>query len=218
MIAHVNDIDLYYEKSGEGLPLILVHGNGEDHTIFDEAVELLKQSFTCYCLDSRSHGKSSKVDVLHYQDMADDVVAFIKDQDLRDVVFYGFSDGGIIGLLSSAACDRISTLIVSGANITPDGVKPSLKLLFKVIRFFTKDPKIDLMLNEPHISNEMLGSIKARTLVLAGSKDLVVETETRHIAAKIPGAELRILEGEGHGSYIVHKTKIGEIIRDFVSG
>ena len=71
------------------------------------------------------------------------------------------------------------------------------------------------MLNEPHISDELLKSIKAKTLVLAGSKDLVTEDETRHIAETVPRAELKILNGEGHGSYIVHKTKIAELIKEF---
>ena len=53
--------------------------------------------------------------------------------------------------------------------------------------------------------------------MLAGSRDLVTEAETRQIAAGIPGAELRILPGEGHGSYIVHKETIGRIIRDFAA-
>ena len=51
------------------------------------------------------------------------------------------------------------------------------------------------------------------TLVTAGSKDLIREDETRLIAKSIPGAKLMILEGEGHGTYIVHKTKIAEILR-----
>ena len=46
MIAHVNGIDLYYERTGAGRPVVLVHGNGEDHTIFDEAVEVLRERFT----------------------------------------------------------------------------------------------------------------------------------------------------------------------------
>lgn len=29
----VNGIELFYEISGQGRPLILVHGNGEDHHI-----------------------------------------------------------------------------------------------------------------------------------------------------------------------------------------
>ena len=42
MIAEVNGVKLFYEKSGEGRPLVMVHGNGEDHTIFDEAVRALR--------------------------------------------------------------------------------------------------------------------------------------------------------------------------------
>ena len=54
------------------------------------------------------------------------------------------------------------------------------------------------------------------TLVLAGSRDLIREGETRHIARCIPKSELKILKGETHGSYIEHNEKIGHLIRDFV--
>ena len=215
MIAHVNGIDLFYKKTGRGRPLLLVHGNGEDHRIFDEAVELLQKDFCCYCVDSRGHGQSSVVPVLHYEDMAQDMIALMEALDLRDAVFYGFSDGGIVGLLAAARCERITTLIVSGANVTPFGVKPWLRLLVRGMHRFTKDPKLALMLNEPLISDDVLHGIRARTLVLAGSRDLIREEHTRHIADVIPGAKLRILEGEDHGSYIVHKRRIGELIRAF---
>ena len=215
MFITVNGIDIYYEKTGEGRPLLMVHGNGEDHTIFDKAVQLLKEKYTCYLVDSRCHGKSGSSEELHYQDMADDMIKLMEQLDLNDVIFYGFSDGGIIGLLAAADCPRITTLITSGANLTPDGVKGSLELLIRVLNRLKKDPKLSLMLNEPHISDELLGRIKAKTLVLAGSRDLVLEKETRHIAAAIPGAVLHILDGEGHGSYIVHKEKVARLIMDF---
>ena len=215
MYITVNGIDIYYEKTGEGRPLLMVHGNGEDHTIFDKAVQLLKEKYTCYLVDSRCHGKSGSSEELHYQDMADDMIKLMEQLDLNDVIFYGFSDGGIIGLLAAADCPRITTLITSGANLTPNGVKGSLKLLIRVLIRLKKDPKLSLMLNEPHISDELLGRIKAKTLVLAGSRDLVLEKETRHIAAAIPGAVLHILDGEGHGSYIVHKEKVARLIMDF---
>jgi len=215
MIAHVNGIDLFYEKTGEGRPLVLVHGNGEDHTIFDEAVELLSSRFTCYAVDSRCHGQSGGTGDLHYRDMAADMLAFMEELDLKDVVFYGFSDGGIVGLMAAARTDRITTLITSGANTNPTAVKMSLRLLIRGMYLFKKDPKLELMLTEPHISDDTLRSIRAKTLVLAGSKDVIPEEETRHIAAVVPGAELRILEGESHGSYIVHNTKIAELIGEF---
>ena len=212
MFQHVNGIQLYYEVTGNGSPLVMVHGNGEDHTIFNEAVEVLKDRFTVYTVDSRDHGQSTKVSELHYSDMADDLLVFMNDLDLRDVTFYGFSDGGILGLLLAQKTDRVSRLIVSGANLTPDGVKSGLRLFIRIMYFFTKDSKLRMMLNEPHITAQSLSEIRIPTTVIAGEKDLIRKSETEAIAAAIPGSKLRIIKGEGHGSYIVHKTRIAELI------
>ena len=216
MIAIVNGITLYYEQYGEGRPLVMVHGNGEDHTIFQEAAEVLQDRYAVYIVDSRGHGNSTPVKELHYEDMAEDMIAFMEALDLENAAFYGFSDGGIIGLIAASKCSRITSLIISGANISPDGAKKWLQNLFRAVYFLSKDPKMALMINEPHISDEQLGSIRAKTLVLAGSRDLIKQEETEHIAAAIPGAELRILPGETHGSYIVHKTRIAELISEFL--
>ena len=215
MIAEVNGIRLFYEKSGEGRPLIMVHGNGEDHTIFDEAAALLEKDYCVIRPDSRCHGRSEDTPELHYADMAADVIALIEALDLQDVIFYGFSDGGIIGLMAASRCEQISTLIVSGANTSPKAVKLWLRLAIRASYLRSKDKKLALMLREPDIADEELRRIRASTLVLAGSGDLIPEKETRHIASLIPGAELQILKGEDHGSYIVHSAKIAGLIRDF---
>lgn len=208
----VNGVRLCYEKKGEGSPLIMVHGNGEDHTIFEEASEVLKEHFTVYMLDSRDHGRSSRVEKLHYDDMAEDVIEFIKSLDLDDVTYYGFSDGGIIGLLASMKTDRISRLLVSGANITPDAVVMKIKLLIKVMYTVTKDQKLGMMLKEPNIPADELRKITVPTTVIAGENDLIKPEHTKLIANSIPGAKLLIVPKEDHGSYIVHNTKIAEII------
>lgn len=214
MRIDVNGIELYYEKSGGGRPLILLHGNGEDHTIFDRALPLLEKRFCCYAVDSRCHGQSGGGE-LHYERMAADMLAFLEALDLRDVVFYGFSDGGIVGLLTAAHTERITTLITSGANLTPNGVKLPLRLLLRLMSLKGHDPKLELMLREPWIGDDVLAKISAHAVILAGSRDVIREKETRHIAETIPGAELDILKGEGHGSYIVHSEKIARIILDY---
>ena len=223
MYIGVNGIQLYYEKTGHGRPLIMVHGNSEDHTIFKEAVEVLKEHFTCYTPDSRGHGQSSPCRELHYKDMAQDMIAFMTELDLQDVAFYGFSDGGIIGLLAAMECKRITNLVVSGANITTKGCKAwfrmfikalgavNFRLFIKALGTFNKSPLFELMEKEPNIPPEQLAAIKAPTLVIAGSRDLIREDETKLIAKSIPNAKLMILKGESHGSYIVHSTKIADI-------
>ncbi len=55
---HVNHVDIFYEMVGQGRPVVLIHGNGEDHTVFDRTVHLLEETYTCYLPDSRGHGKS----------------------------------------------------------------------------------------------------------------------------------------------------------------
>ena len=214
MFMEVNGVSLYYEKRGAGRPLILLHGNGEDHTIFDQSVLVLEKRFCCYAVDSRCHGRSGD-GALHYAEMAADMLAFMEALELSDVVFCGFSDGGIVGLLAAAQTARISTLIVCGANLSPWGVKLWTRLLIRGMNLFQNDPKLALMLREPHISDDVLAKIRANTLVLAGSRDVIREDETRHIADMIPGAELSILRGEGHGSYIIHSEKLAKLITEY---
>ena len=207
MFIGVNGIQLFYTKTGHGRPLIMVHGNSEDHTIFDEAIGVLKEHFTCYAIDSPCRE-------LHYKDMAADMIAFMTELDLTDVAFYGFSDGGIVGLLAAIDSARITNLIVSGANISTKGTKLGFRLLLMGMSIGKRDPLIELMQKEPDIQPAQLSAIRVPTLVLAGSRDLIRESETRLIAESIPGARLQILKGESHGSYIVHSTKIASIIEE----
>lgn len=213
MFVQLNSIKMYYKRYGSGRPLILLHGNGEDHTIFKEIIKPLSKNFTLYLPDARGHGKSSCTEEYHYMDMASDMVQFIRKLKLESPAFYGFSDGGIVGLLlASKRPGLLSHLIISGANINPGGLKAELRIPLKLSYFWNRDPKVRLMLTEPHISGSQLRSIRAKTLVLAGSRDLIKESQTREIARLIPRARLRILKGESHESYVVHNKALASII------
>ena len=217
MKINVNGIDINYEKTGEGRPLVMVHGNGEDHSIFDEAIALLKKKYTCYAVDSRNHGGSGSVPELHYDDMTNDMVAFMDALDLNDVIFYGFSDGGIIGLLLiSSHPNCIGALAISGTNLSPDGLIPSFAEEYTAINRNQSDPLITLMLTEPHIDPEALRKIAVPVLVTAGENDLILRSETERIANLIPNSTLVILEGEDHGSYIVNSDIMGGLLIDFL--
>ena len=100
-------------------------------------------------------------------------------------------------------------------TIFDKAVRKWLRAVFGIVNRIHKNSLFTLMLTEPHISSEQLQAITTPTLVLAGSKDLVVEADTRFIAEHIPNATLKILEGEGHASYIVHKTKVAELILNY---
>lgn len=218
MLQNVNGITLYYEKTGEGQPIILLHGNGEDHQIFDVLTEQFKENFSVYAIDSRGHGQSTRVRELDYRSMAEDIAEFIKILGLEKPVLYGFSDGGIIGLMLAAAYpELLSKLIISGANLTPEGVKKRYLNLFRLIYYITRNPNYRLMVTQPQISEAELHKIVVPTLVLAGSKDLIKEEHTRLIAELISNCTMQILAGENHMSYVVHSKKLYPILKSFLS-
>lgn len=210
MKIEVNGVTLHYEVVGSGHPMLLVHGNTMNHKCFYPGVELLKQHYTCYLVDSRGHGESSKVDEYHYDDMADDYIAFCEKLGLKDVYYYGLSDGGILGLLIAAKSGVISKMVISGTNTRFDMATKSAQLLIKVLCFLTRDKRMKMMLTEPNITKEQLQSIKAKTMVCAGSKDLIQERDTRFIAENIPNAVLNIMEGETHTSTVVKSDKFAK--------
>lgn len=213
MFLDTGKIKLYYEKTGTGTPIIMLHGNGEDHKIFDKAVQILKNHYTVYAIDSRDHGKSGKVNELHYEDMADDVYDFITLLNLEKPIVYGFSDGGIIALILAVKHqDILSKIIVSGVNAAPNGLKTIHILTYKISHFFHKNPKVKMMLTEPNISDNMLKSIKIPAVITAGSNDMIKQSHMKHIANCIPNSTFTIFKNELHGSYIVNSTKIAEFI------
>lgn len=211
-----SDGALFYEVTGQGQPLLLIHGNGEDHSIFDKAVAVLKDHFRVYALDSRGHGQSFPVDVYHYQDMAEDVHQFITGLSLEKPILCGFSDGGILGLLlASQYPDLLGGVIACGVNTRPEGIKPFWRMLFRLMYRFNRSPLFQLMLTEPDISPDQLARITCPVLITGGSRDMISPKHLEEVTRQIPGAKLHILPGEGHGSYIIGSVKIAQIVLDF---
>lgn len=217
MYADINGTTLYYTKTGSGPPIVLLHCNYADHRIFDVLTGQLAPDYTVYAIDSRGHGKSKKHPSLDYRIMAEDIAGFIQQLHLHKPVLYGYSDGGILGLLlASSHPDMLSKLIVSGANMDLSGQKKSALRLLRFGHFITRDKRLRLILDQPDLPFDMLKQIKVPTLVLAGSKDMIREEHTQKIAQHIVGSQLMILEGEGHGSYISHSPKLYAIIKPFL--
>lgn len=213
----VNHVKLYYEEYGNGTPIVLLHGNQETHEIFDQLISQLKSNYKVYAIDSRCHGKSENPKEISYDLMCDDIIEFIKALHIQQPILYGFSDGGIIGLLIAIKEPTLlSNLIISGTNITPDAVFPIFTIIGKTIYFFTRSKYFKMMLNEPNIPVEDLQKISIPVHVLAGEKDVIRYEHTKLIAENIKNSTLEIIKGEGHGSYIIHSDKIYPILQKYL--
>ena len=208
---------------GKGRPIVLVHGNGEDHHLFDTEIrQLAEAGFTVYAPDSRGHGKSTLVSdepvtEYHYADMAENIYQFIKALGLKKPALYGHSDGGIIALLLEISHPgTLGIMAASGTNLSPQGLIPSFIEEYSEINKKEEDPLITLMLTEPHIDPESLKKIRIPVLVTAGDNDLILPSETEKIAAALPDSEMVIVEDADHGSYIMDSEIMGKLLLDFL--
>ncbi|MBR7015005.1 MAG: alpha/beta hydrolase [Lachnospiraceae bacterium] len=216
--VEVNGLRIHYAEAGEGRPVVLLHGNGEDHNLFETEIgQLVAAGYRVYAPDSRGYGKNEPLTEYHYADMAEDVYQFIKTLGLEKPALYGHSDGGIIALLLEISHPgTLSVMAVSGTNLSPEGIISSFIEEFTELNEKKPDPLITLMLTEPHIEPAELRKITIPVLVTVGDDDLILPEETEKLSENLPNSVTVVVEGADHGSYIVGSPVMGEMLVRFL--
>ena len=204
------DIVHHYIEQGQGEPLILLHGNGENCDYFAGQMDAFARHFHVYALDTRGHGKTPRGDApFTIRQFAEDLLGFLDTHGIAKAHILGFSDGGNTALIFALKYpERVDRLILDGANLDAKGVKPSVQLPIELGYRFAKlfagksaearqhAELLGLMVNDPNVRPEELSRIQARTLVIAGTRDMIKEAHTRLIASRIPDAQLVFVEGD----------------------
>ncbi|MEO6006015.1 MAG: alpha/beta hydrolase [Opitutus sp.] len=230
--AVVNGIRLHYERYGEGAPLIVLHGNGGSIEQLHFQIDHFAGSRAVIGIDSRGQGKSEMGGGrLTYDGMAEDVAALIKQLHLGRVDLLGWSDGGIVALLVALHHpDLVRAVAISGANLSPAGLKPEdlagMKTELQEAKrkrdagdasndWATKCQLLDLMITQPQVSAAELARITAPVLVLAGEHDMIPEEHTRLIATGLPHAQLKIFAGAGHAALQEVPDRFNAVVESF---
>ena len=223
------DITHHFVEAGAGVPLILLHGNGEDVSYFEHQMDSFSRHFRVIALDTRGHGRTPRgAAPFTIRQFADDLLGFMDVQGIEKAHILGFSDGGNIALIFAMQYpERVDRLVLDGANLDPSGVKPGIQipivLGYRTARLFAKwSPEarrnaemLGLMVHDPDVKPEELRRIQAPTLVIAGDRDMFKDSHTRLIAANIPGAQLKILPGD-HFVANKHPEAFNEAILSFL--
>lgn len=215
--VQVNGVCLHYAAAGAGQPVVLVHGNGESHELFNvEIGQLVDAGYHVFAPDSRGHGANERLSEYHYADMAEDMYRLIRTFHLEKPLYYGHSDGGIIGLLLEIHHPgTLGAMAISGANLSPRGLDPAFLEEFTERSKQYPHPLVTLMLTEPDIEPRLLETIHIPVLVTVGEHDLILPEETQRIVGHLPNAKLVVVEGEDHGSYVANSETMGRLLIDF---
>ncbi|MCY3772172.1 MAG: alpha/beta hydrolase [Gemmatimonadetes bacterium] len=93
--VEANDgVRLYYEDTGRGKPIVLIHGGGLSLGWWSKQVPALSRRFRVIAVDTRGNGRSDKTPWGHRTARyAADVREIIESLDLREVTLIGWSIG-----------------------------------------------------------------------------------------------------------------------------
>ena len=132
------DIALHYTEQGAGVPLILLHGNGEGSSYFVHQIEYFKDRYRVIAIDTRGHGQSPRGEKpFTIRQFAEDLHDFMDERGIDRAHILGFSDGGNIALVFALKYpERVDHLILNGANLDASGVKPSKRACVRVLSAF----------------------------------------------------------------------------------
>ena len=104
-------------RSGEGPPLVALHGVTIDHTAWDGVRPRLERARTVLAVDRRGHGASGKGGADH--SLAHEVADLLAEVEVLDepVDVVAHSYGGLVALEAALTSDRIGRLIVYEPSI-----------------------------------------------------------------------------------------------------
>ena len=128
--AQVNGVELWYQVSGEGEPVIQIHGAGFGHFNFAPATPAIAEHFRVIDYDLRGYGQSDRP-VQHY-DMevwADDVAGLLDALELPAAHVHGTSMGGMIAIVFAGKYPERTTSVV--VNCAAAKLGAAGRLVFK---------------------------------------------------------------------------------------
>ena len=129
--ARAADADLADAAAQMPNPVLILHGNGEEHGIFGQVIDAVCASGRpVVAVDSRAQGKSTRgTEELTYELMADDALAALAALGFGKAHLLGFSDGAIEALIIARDHPELALSLLSiGANLSPDGVDDSFQM------------------------------------------------------------------------------------------
>ncbi|MCI4336708.1 MAG: alpha/beta hydrolase [Thermoplasmata archaeon] len=112
-------VELTCKSEGRGTPILLLHGMGGDHTVWNSVTAPLGARHEVLVPDLRGHGRSPAPpgSTYSFAEMEGDVLALLDARQKAQVDVVGLSAGGFLALrLALDHPDRVRSLVVIGAS------------------------------------------------------------------------------------------------------
>ncbi len=231
----IKDININYEVSGVGPPLIFLHGWGCDLHIFDKVAKQINEDFTVYQIDLPGFGKSEINEAFSLDEYANIINEFCLSLAISKPIIVGHSFGGRTSVLYASKYETYKLVLIA----TP-GVKERFNLCkwskIKLYKF-AKKLKVNLKMGSTDykkangflkdvlikaVNRDLtleLSNIKCPTLLIYGKKDKAVPLYIgKRINNLIKGSGMVIVDKTGHFPFVERFRYFLIVLKSFLYG
>ncbi len=234
-------INTYYEATGTGDPLVMLHGGFSTVETFGGLTPLIAERYRVYSPERRGHGRMPDLEgPITYEIMAQDTIAFLDAIDVGPVHLVGWSDGANVAMLTALyRPDLVRKLVMIGTavnisggapwaqamaeHMTVDHLPPMLIDAYGELSPDGRDhfPIVFAKLNRAIIDTTAslpdLAKISTPTLVMLGDDDLVTIEHADAMRRTLPDGELAVVPGASHGLPLEKPALVTALIFDYLS-
>lgn len=195
--VEVNGMQMYYEVSGDGDPLVVLHGAYMNIPAMGEIIPRLAETHTVYALEFQGHGRTADIDrPITYPNLADDVAKFMDAVGIEKADILGYSMGAAAGLkLAIDHPEKVDQLVAASVAYDMSGSQPDFLAMIPTMtpemfvgspmedawKQYAPDPEgfrpfVERMIaleHEPLAWGEDVAALQTPMLIIAGDSDMM---------------------------------------------
>ena len=210
----VNGMQMYYEVSGAGDPIVVLHGAYMNIPSMGAIIPMLAKTHKVYALELQGHGRTTDIDrPITYQNLADDVAAFMDAVGLPKADVFGYSMGSAAALqLAIRHPAKVNKLVAASVAYDVKGWQPAFTAMIPTMtpEMFANTPmpaeykklapnpngfpelarKLIQLEKEPMAWEADVRKLKTPVLVIAGDADVATLEHTVSLFRMLGGGEM----------------------------
>jgi pimeloyl-ACP methyl ester carboxylesterase len=235
--ADVNGVRLYYEQSGDGPPLVLLHGGLLTIELnFATMIPVLAEHHRVVAVELQGHGRTADLDrPMTFGHLAADVVGLLDHLGIERADVFGFSLGGLTTyelLVHHPA--RVRRAVVASTDHRNDRAGETdperlptaadfaaMRAAYEAV---APDPAhfeafaartVAMVHGSGGVTDDQLRGIEAPVLVLVGDTDFVLVPDAAEAAQLLPHGQLAVLPGTTHMG-MTRSTLVAPVVEAFL--
>jgi pimeloyl-ACP methyl ester carboxylesterase len=213
--VEVNGMQMYYEVSGAGEPLIVLHGSYMNIPSMGAIIPKLAERHKVYALELQGHGRTTDIDrPITYPNLADDVAVFMDKAGLKKADVFGYSMGAMTGLqLAIRHPDKVNKLVFAGGAYDSEGWQPAFKE-------FIPRMTVDMFLEMPFAAEYRKLAPNPDGFPELARKLIALEKEPMAWAADVKAMKtpVLIITGDADGATLEHSVAMFRLLGGGVMG